>query len=311
MRIGVQLAQLGRLADARAVRRSAMAAEQVGFDSIWVLDRLVAPLAPRSPYPGTPDGSLPDGMATSLDPLAVLAYAAAVTERVRLGASVLVAPWYRPVPLARQLTSLDVLSEGRLSIGLGVGWSLDEYDAAGVPMAERGRRLDEVLDVLDAYWGPDPTVHESENVRIVPARVRPKPTQQPRPPLLLAARAEAGFDRVARRADGWNPVGLPVDVLATVWKQIRDAAAGYGRDPDALQLVVRADIALLDEPAGDDRPTYVGDVAQVADDLAATAEAGASEVIIGFHGDVHLDDALDRIARVAEALDDRIGRFSR
>jgi probable F420-dependent oxidoreductase len=303
--IGVQLAQLGRLADASAVRRAALAAEQVGFSSVWVLDRLLAPVEPRSPYPGTEDGALPEGMATNLDPLGVLAFAAALTERVRLGASVLVAPFYRPVPLSRLLTTIDQLSGGRLVVGMGVGWSIDEYEAAGVPMPERGDRLDETLDVLDAVWSDGEAEYVGATVRIARTDVQPKPLQRPRPPVLLAAYTPAGLDRVARRADGWNPAGLPVAALAPMWAQVRDAAAAYGRDPAAMRLVVRANIVLTDAPIDGERLTYHGSVEQVAEDLRATDAAGADEVILGIYGDPKLDEALDVFAQLAESIERR------
>ena len=164
MRLGVALGQAGCLADPASVRSAAAGAEQVGYSSIWVVDRLSDPCA-------------------VLDPITVLSYAAAVTSRVRLGTSVLVAPWYRPVLLARSLASLDLLSDGRLTIGLGLGSSPEEYKAVGVPHAERGRRLEEALDVLDAAWAA-------------------APEPRARPPILLAATGPVGLDRVARRADG-------------------------------------------------------------------------------------------------------------
>jgi probable F420-dependent oxidoreductase len=305
VRIGVQLAQVGRLADTSAVRRAATAAEQVGFDSVWVLDRLLDPLEPRSAYPWTPDGAVPEGMGIALDPLGVLTFVAGVTQRIRLGVSVLVAPWYRPVPLARMLTTLDRLSDGRLTLGLGVGWSRDEYEAAGVPMSERGARLDETLDVLDAWWSVGVAEYDGPNVRLAASYAEPKPVQRPRPPVLLAAHTPAALDRVARRADGWNPADIPVELLAPTWAHICERAASYGRDTDAMSLVVRANIVLTDRPLAGARASYHGDIAQVAADLAATADAGADEVILGLHGDPKLDEALDVFARLAEGLDGR------
>ncbi|HET6949040.1 MAG TPA: TIGR03619 family F420-dependent LLM class oxidoreductase, partial [Acidimicrobiales bacterium] len=236
MRLGVSLAQTGRLAEPAAVRSAAVAAEQVGFSSIWVLDRLLTPVDPRSPRDNPPGVAALPECPDALDPLTVLTYAAAVTHRVRLGTSVLVAPWYRPALLARSLTSLDVLSEGRLTVGLGLGRSLDEYEAVGVPQQELGRRLDEALDVLAAAWGADPVDHHGGRARIVPALMGPKPVQRPGPPVLLAAYTPDGLDRVARRADGWNPAGLPLEMLAPMGANVRDLAAGHGRDPDGLHL---------------------------------------------------------------------------
>jgi alkanesulfonate monooxygenase SsuD/methylene tetrahydromethanopterin reductase-like flavin-dependent oxidoreductase (luciferase family) len=155
MRIGLSVPQLGALAQPHAVTTVATEAEIAGYDSLWVMDRLLAPLHPRSAYPGTPDGALPAEHHRVLDPLVVLTHAAAVTDRVRLGTNVLVAPWYPPVPLARSLTTLDLLSGGRLTVGLGIGWSADEYDATGASMHGRGARLEEILDVLEHAWTGD------------------------------------------------------------------------------------------------------------------------------------------------------------
>lgn len=303
MKVGVSIPQIGRLADPSAIRAAACAAEQVGYASVWVCDRLLAPFAPRSAYPADARGRLPEEMKVSLDPLGVLTLAAAVTERVRLGTSVLVAPWYSPLVLARALTTLDNISAGRLTVGLGVGWSVDEYEAAGVPMSDLGARLDETLDVLDVAWGDDVASYRGRQVSIAESRVLPKPVQRPRPPVLLAARTPAGLDRVARRADGWHPAGLPVEAIAPTWNVVRLAATAHGRDPDSLSLVVRADIRLTDRAIEGERTSYHGSVEQVAEDLDATRRAGAHEVVLRLLGDPTLEEMLDKHARLAESLD--------
>src|SRR6266508_4466620 len=133
MRLGLSLPQIGPLATTDNIATIATEAEGAGFDTLWVLDRLLAPVSPRTPYPGKPDGVLPSQFATCLDPLETLTFAAAVTERIGLGTSVLDLPWYRPLLLARRLATLDVLSRGRLVVGFGLGWSRDEYDSLGIP----------------------------------------------------------------------------------------------------------------------------------------------------------------------------------
>ena len=305
MRLGVSLAQSGRLADPAAIRSAATGAEQVGYSSLWVVDRLTdrptdRPTARPTDRPTARQtdrsGNRPD-LSRILDPLTVLTYAAACTTRVRLGTSVLVAPWYRPALLARSLTSLDVLSDGRLTVGLGLGATLDEFAAVGVPQRELGRRLDDALDVLDATWG---------GVAADPGDPTVAPLFPRRPPVLLAASTREGLDRVARRADGWNPAGLPIDMLAPMWTTVRDLAAGAGRDPDQLQLVVRATLDVRDQPVDGERAAYCGTVEQIAADLADTRRAGAHEVILGVDSDHDcccLDETLDTYARVAEACD--------
>lgn len=299
MRIGLSVPQTGQLGERDTITAVAGAAEAAGYDSLWAMDRLLAPVAPRSPYPGTPDGSLPAEHHRVLDPLGVLGLAAAVTERVRLGTNVLVAPWYPPVLLARSLTTLDRLSDGRLTVGLGMGWSVDEYEAVSVPKRDTGARLEEALDVLEAVWRPGVVRHDGRFTSIVPCTVEPKPVQRPHPPLLLAAFTPAGLDRVARRADGWLPVGLPHEVLATMWGQLRDLAHGHGRDPDRLQLVVRANVEVSESPLGPDRAVFTGSVDQLVEDVEATRRAGATELVLDLHADAR---SADDVLGLSEAI---------
>src|ERR671919_59282 len=147
MRVGFALPQVGLVVGPEALLSVAKRAEDLGFDSLWVLDRLLWPINPREPYAG---GPLPVKYKSVLDPLETLTFAAAHTRRVALGTSVLNLPWYNPVLLARRLTTLDVLSAGRLRVGFGIGWSPDEYEAAGVAWEERGKRADELIQTTPA-----------------------------------------------------------------------------------------------------------------------------------------------------------------
>ena len=208
-RVGLALAQCGPFADPAAVIDMAAKAERAGFASLWVMDRALAPLEPRTPYPASMDGQLPAEQYSVLDPFVALTLAATATETIRLGTSVLVAPWYSPLLLARSLTAIDLASHGRLSVGLGLGWSVDEYEAVSVSLDHRGGRLDEIIDVLEAIWADGITNVDGERYEIVPSEILPKPAQRPRPPLLLAAYTPSALDRVARRADAWIPAGLP------------------------------------------------------------------------------------------------------
>lgn len=296
MRIGLTVPQLGQLADPTTIKTVAIGAEAAGYHSLWAIDRLMAPLQPRSNYPGTPDGALPAEQHTVLDPLGVLGLAAAVTDRVRVGTNVLVAPWYPPVLLARSLTTLDHISAGRLTVGLGVGWSQDEYEAVGVPKRGIGARLEDALDAIETIWTQAIVQHDGPYARIAPSTIEPKPIQQPRPPLLLAAFTPAGLDRIARRADGWLPVGLPHDVLASMWAALRDMTVKHGRDPDALRLVVRANVHITDTPLGDDRPVFRGAIHQIAEDLRSTRDLGAHELILDLHADARTATELLELA---------------
>ncbi len=280
MKIGLHLPQLAHHADPEASRRVAEDAEAGGFSSLWVIDRLLSPVAPRSRYPATEDGLLPPVQSSAaLDPLLTLTVAATHTEQIRVGTAVLVAPWYPPALLARSLATLDRVSRGRLDVGLGLGWSLDEYDAVGAAMSTRGRRLEEVIEVLRALWGDGATEVRTSREWIARSTMGVKPVQSP-PPLLLGAYTPAGLDRVGRLADGWLPAGLPLDVMAAMWSTALEAAERQGRDPLAMRLVVRADVKITERPLGADRGPFVGTERQVADDIARCRELGAHEVVL-------------------------------
>jgi Luciferase-like monooxygenase len=146
MKLGFALPNIGPVSTAEAVTKVAQRAEALGYESLWTVERLLYPVKPQTPYPVTPDGMLPEPYKHVLDPVEALTFAAAKTTKIGLGVSVLDIPYYNPVMLARRLSTLDFLSNGRLLLGLGLGWSKDEMDAASADMKERGARADEFLD---------------------------------------------------------------------------------------------------------------------------------------------------------------------
>lgn len=297
-RIGLGLGHTGPFATPASVIEMATKAERRGFSSLWVMDRLLAPDAPRTPYPASADGVLPPEQHIVLDPIVALAIAATVTQRIGLGTNVLVAPFHSPIVLARSLTAIDVASNGRLTVGLGLGWSADEFDAVGVPQRNLAGCLEEFLDVLDTVWADGISSHRGERYHIVPATILPKPVQRPRPPILLAAYTPAGLDRVARRADGWTPAGLPIEAISPMFGAVRDMAAAYGRDPGAVLLLVRANAHVTARPLGKDRPAYHGSTDQIIEDLDATRHTGAHEIILELQGSAGTVDELLHLATV-------------
>src|SRR5262244_1832462 len=245
MRLGFALPQIGPVAGPDALVTVAQRAEALGFDSLWVLDRMLYPVNPRTPYPATRDGVLPDLYKQVLDPLETLTFVAAHTRRVALGTSVLNLPWYPPVLLARRLTTLDVLSGGRLRVGLGMGWSLDEYEAAGASWQERGKRADEIIRALKTIWTSDPVEFHGKYYRIPKSFIGPKPVQKPHPPIYMAAYTPSAMKRVAKEANGWFPVGVPLTAVGPMFEQLKGMAQQVGRDPKSLQLVVRGNLEFM------------------------------------------------------------------
>ncbi|HWM18069.1 MAG TPA: TIGR03619 family F420-dependent LLM class oxidoreductase [Ilumatobacteraceae bacterium] len=293
MRLGLGLPHLGPLATPHAIRTVAIAAEGAGIDSLWAMDRLLSPVSPRTfAYPGRTDGTLPAAQQTVIDPLVALTVAATVTERITVGTDVLVAPWYPPVLLARSLAAIDQVSAGRLVVGLGLGWSVDEFEAVGAPMTGRGQRIEEILDVLTAVWGDDTIEITTSHERIAPSVMGAKPVQRPRPAILLGATSPGGLERIARRADGWLPFGLDFADIESRWSDIVDAAERYGRDPARLQLVVRADPRIGEYTAERQREPFTGSCGQVMGDIERLREVGATELILDFHATARTTDEL-------------------
>jgi len=300
MRLGFALPQVGPVAGPEALVTVAQRAEALGFDSLWVLDRMLYPVNPRTPYPAAREGVLPDLYKRVLDPLETLTFVAAHTRRVALGTSVLNLPWYPPVLLARRLTTLDVLSGGRLSVGFGMGWSLDEYEAAGAPWPERGKRADEIIAALKTIWTTDPVEFQGKYYRIPKSFIELKPVQKPHPPIYMAAFTPSAMKRVAKEANGWFPVGVPLAAVPQMFEGIKGMAKEAGRDPAALELIVRANAEFSDTPINKDRADFTGALEQIAGDVAETRKLGAAEIVfdVQFSPDVKTVD--DIVARMEQ-----------
>jgi probable F420-dependent oxidoreductase len=298
MRIGFALPQFGALAHhPEEVARFARQAEELGAASLWVGDRLLDPVDPTVGYAGA--DTIPPEFRTALDPFATLATAAAVTERVQLGSNVINAPWYPPAVLARSLTTIDAMSAGRLLVGLGTGWSPEEYEAVNVPMAERGRRLDETLDALTAWWTANPVEHRGEHWTVPASYVDLKPATRPRPPVYLGGFVPTALRRVARRADGWLPIAVPpapFDPEAAVvgpMASIREAAEREGRDPAALDAILRVN------------PSSEASVADITTVLArAEGEAGVGHAFVDL---IYVAKDVDQALDLAQRILDRAG----
>ncbi|MFF4924817.1 TIGR03619 family F420-dependent LLM class oxidoreductase [Kitasatospora sp. NPDC001261] len=299
IRLGLGLPQMKWYDLARAPAAVARAAERIGYDSLWVFERVLVPERPRQGLYDVPGLAWPDSYRSVAHPLVVLSLAAAATERARLGSSVLVAPLHGPFQLARALATLDAASGGRVVAGLGTGWSLDEHAAAGhAPFEERGAVLDELLDVCAAVWGPDPVSYRGTHALIDEAEVGPKPVRPV--PVYLAASGGRALDRVARRADGWLPTGMTPGQLAVLRREIGERAALYGRDAGAIQVCARANVRITEAPVRDaERKPFVGTVEQIVQDTAGYAAAGADEVLLDLQTNARdADELADLAARV-------------
>ncbi|WP_405482776.1 LLM class F420-dependent oxidoreductase [Streptomyces sp. NBC_00009] len=294
-RLGLSLPQMKQYDIGRDIPAVARAAEEIGYESLWVFERILFPEPARQGLYGIPGLPWPDQYRSVADPLVSLTLAAAVTERARLGTSVLVGPLHVPFQLARALASLDAASGGRVVAGIGTGWSHDEYAAASVaPFEKRGQVLDELLDVFEAVWGPDPVSYEGELTTIAPSVVGPKPAGPI--PVLLPANSPKAARRLVDRADGWMPGAAGAEQLAEQWRGLQELAEERGRK-EPIQSVLRVNtIYTRDEYKGDDRRPFQGSVAQIVEDLVAHNAVGLEEILIDLQGLVRDADELTDVA---------------
>jgi probable F420-dependent oxidoreductase len=282
--------------------RFAQRAEALGYRTAWTFQRLLVP-AEREPDPRS-------GMQvyrSVLDPVVSLAHLAGRTDRIRLGLAVLNMPFFSPALLAKQLASLDILSNGRLDVGLGVGWSKVEFVASGVPLERRGRRAEEFLRALQALWTDQVVEFDGEFYRIPSARAEPKPVQRPHPPVLLGGSAEAALRRAGRVAAGWiSASNADLRHIDRPIATVRRAAEQAGRDPDALRFVCRGPLR-LGPPGERDRRPLSGSVGQVRGDLEDLRAQGVTEVFLDLNWDPEVGspdaDPATAVGRAEEALE--------
>jgi probable F420-dependent oxidoreductase len=263
MDIGVMLPVEGDLAGRQLILDSARQAEELGFHSVWVSDRMLKPVGPATGYPYSAERGQIAFRADRnwLDPIAVMGLVTAVTSRVLIGTNVLVLPYRNPVVLAQEAASLDFLSDGRLLLGVGVGWMQEEFDALGVPRAQRGRRTDEYIRQMRDLWAnPLGVTTRGEFFNIEGLALASRPARASGPPILIGGNSPAALDRTARLGDGWAGVDLSPAEMTEVTARLTELAQGYGRTRQDLQLTLKLRMPVprhAGEPAGTDAPDLI------------------------------------------------------
>lgn len=293
MRIGFAVPQSGPWATPGNMRRIAARAEELGYHELWTFQRLVYPVG----------HSMGPTYRSVHDPLVTLAYLAGVTNTIRLGVAVVNA-YLQPVPLAKQFATLQDVSMGRVTAGLGLGWLREEFEATGAQFEHRGRRVEEFVEVLRKVW-KDPVVeHDGEFYRVPRSHVDPKPCAVP--PLLLGGTADVALRRAGRIADGW--VSSSREDLAGVSGRIgmiKQAALEAGRrDTDALRFVCRG-VTRVRAGGGDDRQPLTGTLEEIRADVDGLAAQGVTDVFhdLNFDPEIVTSDAKEAMRRAEEALE--------
>jgi probable F420-dependent oxidoreductase len=279
---------------------------------VVVADHIVFPTVVRSRYPYTVSGEFP-GEGDALELLPLMAFVAGVSSRLRIVSSVMIVPYRNPVVTAKMLATIDVLSRGRLTVGVGVGWLREEFEAVGAASFERrGAVTDEYVRIFKTLWTKSPASYAGEFYRFEGLQCLPQPLQKPHPPIWIGGHSPAALRRVARLGDGWHPVGAnpavplrPAELRASL-DELRRLTAAEGRDFSSLTISFKAPVydatsgaAVL--PDGARRP-FSGTPAQIGEDIAAYEALGVSELIFDFRSPA-ASEVIQRMERFAgEAL---------
>ena len=289
IQFGFSLTGRGVLASREALTTLAQRADALGYDSVFVTDRMLIPVASTTAYPYSPTGAFPLGPDEPwLESLTAVTYLATITRRIRVGTSVLVIPYRNPVFTARALATADYLSGGRVILGAGIGWWRQEFEALGVPFEDRAARTVEALRLMREIWTKPRVTFEGRYWQVREAGgVRPHPLQQPHIPIWIGGHSDAALRRVVDVADGWHPLGLrpPAalhpDELGARARRLGELAAAAGRDPADIVIAFKAPFAFR-EGAGRDRAPLTGSPAQIVEDLQAYVAVGVRHFVLDF-----------------------------
>jgi probable F420-dependent oxidoreductase len=291
MRYGFYLPTRGPAATRDGILALARAGERLGFASAMIADHIVFPVASRSTYPYTLDGRHP-GTGDALETFSILGVVAGATERLRIVTSVLVLPYRNPVLTAKMVASLDVLSGGRIALGVGAGWLEEEFAALNSPaFASRGAVTDEWIAILKQLWSQSPASYDGRFYRYSDIRCEPFPVQKPHPPIWIGGHSRAALRRTARYGDGWHPVGgvaaspLPADEMRAHLDALKRLTEAQGRDFAALAISYKAPLYDTHVPPPDgSRRAFSGTPAEIAADIRTFAAIGVGELVFDCRG---------------------------
>ena len=301
MKLGICIPHYGRPIEVERMLAVAQRAEEAGLDSVWVTDHVIVPRDVDVIY-----------REHMLDPLAVLPWLAGVTDRIALGTSVVILPYRSPIPVAKLLASVDVLSGGRLIVGAAIGWMEGEFAALGVPFSERVSRSEEALELMRALWTQERPEIETKRHRLSGLQVSPMPLQKPRPPLLVGGMSEGALRRVARLGDGWHATAATPEAFRQGKQAVTRFWREAGRDGEP-QWSLRIPVFIegvhqwaVDEKLLRGRHVVRGTVKQVAGQLAEYQRLGLGHVALEVSYSVYpaILETIDRLAaEVKPALD--------
>jgi probable F420-dependent oxidoreductase len=312
MHYGFTLAGRGPFAHTDALSTIARHGEELGFDSLCVGDHIVVPRHITSRYPYTESGAFPgSGSGEYLEMLTVLSFLAGQTQRIQLVTSVLIVPHRNPLVAAKQLATLDVLSKGRVVVGIGVGWMREEFAALGLPpFAERGLVTDEYLQIFKEVWTSQNPSFQGRYCQFDDLDFLPKPVQQPHPPIWVGGESRRALQRTARYANGWYPIAsnpqfpmaAPEQLQAGI-ERLAAFAEVEGRSLNEFDIVYRVHDHSLQPTGGSERRPFHGPADKIAADSGQFEALGVTHLVLDFmRQSRNLDDVLRHMERFATQL---------
>ena len=310
MRFGFYLPNSGPTARPEPLAAIARQGDALGFYCMVAGDHILVPREVNSPYPYTADGRFHGGDAVEyMEQLTLLTYLAGITTNIRLVPSVMIVPYRNPLLAAKILATLDVLSQGRLTLGVGVGWMEEEFEALDAPpFAERGAVTDEYLQAFKELWTSDEPSFEGQYCRFSNIHFLPKPVQDPHPPIWVGGQSRPAMRRAARLGNGWHPVGaipaapLEPEELSHNIAQLHRYAEGFDRDPAELEVSMKAPLYDADTvPSGAARRRFSGEPEQMMQDIQTYQDVGVSCIIFDIRGN-DLNRSLERLDWFAEEV---------
>jgi probable F420-dependent oxidoreductase len=310
MKVGMFLPQVGEDATKENILYIAKQAEKEGINSVWVLDRLLWPLIPQTPYAATPDGTLPVEFQNVLEPLTTLTYVASVTKRILLGTSIIDMFFQNPVLLGKRFATLDILSEGRTIAGLGIGWSKDEYEVSSVPYKDKGSRADEYLQVLRKIWTDEIVEFKGQFYNIPASKIGPKPLQEPHPPILLGGFSPKTFSRIVNYANGWLGVAGfgPLEQLEQIISGLRESARKVDKDPSKIGIYLGSYPNVLESPVSSNeaRSPMTGTIEQIGSDIEQIKAMGTNHIFFG-----HMSPSIRKDMKKMVQVTKQLARFAK
>jgi probable F420-dependent oxidoreductase len=237
MKFGLMFANAGPWSQPDNAAAMGAAADEFGIESLWTVEHVVVPKDYQSAYPYSSSGRMPGPEETPIpDPLIWLAFMAAHTTSVRLCTGILILPQRHPAVVAKEVATLDVLSGGRVTLGVGVGWLKEEFEVIGVPFDERASRTDESIEALRAFWTQDEPTFHGRHYDFEGAKSHPRPVQKGGVPIVIGGHTNAAARRAGRLGDGFFPARASIEELTSLLDVMRAAASETGRDGDAIEI---------------------------------------------------------------------------